>query len=133
MTNEHFTAIFEEIVNEAKKIHATKGVAYANGGDRLGNFKRAAEKRGIQPETICAIYREKHEDSINFVNRMIEEKGEIPETGEALISRFVDVINYYALNYALIVERQEKIVAENPAVRDNVTGMMPGDPTKLFE
>lgn len=112
MTNEQFDRIFDEVVAECRKIHATKGQAYANGADRLANFKREAVRHGLQPETILAVYRAKHEDSINFVNHAIEkENGKIPETGEPLISRFVDVINYHALNLALIIERQERDAA----------------------
>lgn len=108
MTNEQFDKIFDEVVEMCRAIHNTKGKAYANGGDRLGNFKRLAEKKGVQPETILSIYGDKHEDSIDFVNRTIEETGTVPDTGEPLISRFVDAINYHVLNLALIREREGK-------------------------
>lgn len=107
MTNAEFDAIFDRVVEKCREIHRTKGAQYSNGGDRLGNFKRAAERKGVTPETILAIYNDKHRDSIDWINRMIEETGQVPLTAEPIIETICDLVNYAVLNLALIEERMK--------------------------
>ena len=108
MTNEEFDALFDRVVARCKEIHRTKGVKYANGGDRLGNFKRAAERKGVEPETILAIYMDKHRDSLDWINLQIQKTGMVPpieQTVDPVIETIVDLVNYSVLNLALIEER----------------------------
>lgn len=105
MTNEDFEKLFDSLIRECTEIMSRKGIEYANGDDRLGNFKRAAERKGVTPETIALIYADKHLDSIAYTVRQIEETGEIPQLAESLESRFCDVINYFVLLYGIIEER----------------------------
>lgn len=106
MTNDQFNAIFDQVVEKCRAIHATKGAQYANGGDRLGNFKRAAERKGVQPETILSIYMDKHLDTMNFVQRKIEETGSVPRLHDPLIETVCDVVNYAILQLGLAVDRE---------------------------
>lgn len=108
MTNEHFDSIFNAVIDRCREIHRTKGQQYANGEDCLGNFKRAADRKGVAPTTILSIYADKHRDSLDWINRQIEETDEVPSTADPIIETICDLVNYAVLNYALIVEKGGK-------------------------
>lgn len=108
MTNDKFNEIVASFMSFFQRIEKTKGKEYANGEDRLGNFKREAAKLGVEPETVCHIYMAKHADSIDHHVKTIQATGKLPdETAEPMHGRFGDHIVYLMLLYALTVERAE--------------------------
>jgi hypothetical protein len=108
MTTQEFDDLFDAVISRCKTIHRTKGEQYKNGEDRLGNFKRAADRKSVTPETILSIYADKHRDSLDWINRRIEETGSVPETAEPIIETICDLVNYAVLNFALITERENR-------------------------
>lgn len=88
----------------------TKGLEYMAGdNDRFSNFKRIARKYGVPTELVCAIYMEKHLDSItNFIRlRCYENKVKDIELTEPIGGRITDAINYLTLLEGIISEEAE--------------------------
>ena len=107
MTNEQFHGIVEKFFAFQKKMEETKGKEYANGEDRLGNFKREAIKMGVTPELVCHIYLAKHLDSIDHFVKVVQATGHEPTNqSEPIDGRIGDAIVYLMLLYALTVERE---------------------------
>jgi len=85
----------------------TKGLEYMAGdNDRFSNFKRIARKYGVPTELVCAIYMEKHLDSItNFIKQRCK-GGKVKDiiATEPISGRIGDAINYLALIDGIIEE-----------------------------
>ena len=80
-----------------------KGKEYANGDDRLANFKRQADSLGVSAEVVLQVYMNKHIDAINnYVKRGCEDTG-----SESIVGRIYDVQNYCDLLLGLIEESKE--------------------------
>lgn len=99
MTFEEFNSLQKQMFADIEKIGAAKGIEYASGKDRLGNFKRAASELEISPEKVGWIYFKKHLDAINTYLKDGREYSE-----EGIRGRFLDAINYLTLIYGLIYE-----------------------------
>jgi len=112
MTNDRFNEIARGFFSFLEHVSATKGKEYANGEDRLGNFKREALKLDVMPETVCHIYLAKHLDSIDHFVKNVQTTGVPPPIlSEPIHGRIGDAIVYLMLLDALIVEREEVIAA----------------------
>lgn len=104
MTHEAFTKLQLELIDKVLKITQTKGKEYANNDDdRLANFKRAAQRKGITPLVALGIYLDKHMDSIDSYI-----KHERTFSEEAIEGRIVDAITYLTLMWGLIKEQTPK-------------------------
>jgi len=106
MTFKEFDQIIYNFEKQIQAISASKGREYANGEDRLGNFKRISEELDeLSPMKVAWVFIAKHLDSIKFAinNPSIE-------TSEKFESRCLDVIVYMMLLYALYIEEQEKVL-----------------------
>lgn len=104
--NKHAENQFQECL----KIMKTKGVEYVAGdNDRFANFKRIARKYGVPTELVCAIYLEKHLDSItNFIRqRCAGKKAKQIAATEPISGRVIDAINYLMLLDGIICEEAE--------------------------
>lgn len=107
MTNEQFGVIVNKFFTFQKKMEETKGKEYANGEDRLGNFKREAIKMGVTPELVCHIYLAKHLDSIDYYVKVVQATGHEPTNqSEPIDGRIGDAIVYLMILYAIIAERE---------------------------
>lgn len=105
-----FDRVSAELEAEAKGIQKAKRPAYTVGNpDVLHNFKSVAQRIGITPEQVLAVYMLKHVDAVVSILA----KPHLPQA-EAIIGRFADNINYLHLGYALVKERE---VERMPAVR----------------
>jgi hypothetical protein len=80
-------------IAKAKRPDYTIGSA-----DVLANFKRVAERAGIQPMQAWLIYFLKHVDAISSY------AGGNTNPSEPIDARFADAMNYLYLGYALIEE-----------------------------
>lgn len=103
MTNEFFLATQKRIFDEINAIGTTKGKEYARDKDRLANFKRIAEEMNIEPEKVCFIFLRKHYDAIVYY----VQQGKL-ESEETPFGRFCDVINYFTLLYAIMMEKEDE-------------------------
>jgi hypothetical protein len=100
MTNDEFTKIDAELLAASNAVLLERETSYAEGGDRLANFKRIAREVGLTPEKVCEVYLHKALCSVTKLLNGQEVKG------EPVVSRFSDVMNYVRLAYALIREKQ---------------------------
>lgn len=102
MTVEDRQIIFSAIFDECKKTMIAKGKSYAGTEDSLANFKRNAERLGMTPFQVWAIYFNKHIDSIN---NAIKENPEHPvDSSESIRGRIIDTINYATILECLLVD-----------------------------
>lgn len=112
MTNKKFEEIRQVLDTECVTLLTTKGREYANGKDRLSNFK---EIEGVDPLLVWYIFFKKHVNAIEFA---VKNKKTL---SESMHSRFMDARNYIDLGFALMVERFEEgevILSEN-CIRKN--------------
>jgi hypothetical protein len=86
--------------SECAEVLHVKGNDYSSGQDRLANFKRLAERLGLDPIQIWAVYFVKHVDAI----LEFAKAGDV--SSEPIRGRFGDARNYLDLGLALIEEKQ---------------------------
>ena len=102
MTVEKRLELVKELFDEGIKVLIAKGNSYAGSGDSLANFKRNAERLGLTPYQILAVYWNKHVDSIN---NAIQQNPKAPiDHTEGLRGRIIDAKNYLDILYCLLVE-----------------------------
>lgn len=106
MTIEQRQEIVQGLYEEANQVMLAKGKSYAGTGlDSLANFKRNAERLGLSPFQIWAVYFNKHIDSINSA---IQGNPNAPiDFSESLRGRILDVINYATILECLLNEPQK--------------------------
>lgn len=104
MTHKEFLQVKQELLEFADEVAAPKRVEYTgDSDDALNNFKRIANRLGMSPLQVWAVYFNKHVDSVNtFI------KGN-DAVSEPMGSRFADMLNYLFLGIALIIEEEEKV------------------------
>jgi len=107
MNNERFEGLVDTLFDECIATLFKKGMEYSGLEDRLANFKRQSITMDIPKERILQVYLQKHLDSIDtylktYLASGVEEADK--NLSEPIMGRFVDVINYYLLLYAMIEE-----------------------------
>lgn len=102
MRNERFEKLVRERVEKIQKVLGVKSGDYARGGDRLHNFKVAAQARGISPLQALDGMMLKHE--VCFIDLVT---GATKPTKEFVDEKLGDFINYLILAEALLVEEIE--------------------------
>jgi len=105
MNSEQFNTILEQRIEKIRATLAGKAKEYAI-GDRLYNFKRAAELQRSTPEKALLGMMTKH---LVSVLDLIE--GSQNVTGYMINEKIGDSINYLILLEALLVEELEVIKA----------------------
>jgi hypothetical protein len=101
MTSDAYDLVAARLIAAAASIEASKRPGYTAGHeDVLHNFKTVAERIGITPGQVLAVYMLKHVDAIVSILA----KPDLP-VSEAAIGRFADLVNYCKLGYALVEER----------------------------
>lgn len=109
MTLEELKDLHKDIVDKETNILLTKGKEYCITEDRLKFFKDYANKLGITPEKVCAIFLLKHFNSIiSYVNSGKN------LSDENIESRILDARNYLLLLLALSCDK--KIVDNNESI-----------------
>jgi len=97
MKDKEFQSVLTELIKECKEVLRGKGHDYTGGdSDRLINFKRNADNLGLSSMHVWAVYAGKHWDSICTLVKTGRQ-----ESGEPVKGRFLDLINYMILGYAL--------------------------------
>ena len=91
-----FDALVDAFFDKCKEVMKTKGADYTKQSDnKLANFEKAAQRRGMNPLNVIGVYQDKHRDAIDsYINT-----GGL-ESSESLEMRFVDEINYDLLMIA---------------------------------
>ena len=110
MIETKFEKLVDKILTECRLCLVKKGNEYSSQVDRFANFKRQASVLSIPKERILQVYLAKHLDSIETYLKTMLHSGVVEANknlSEPISGRFVDVINYYLLLYAMIDEAQE--------------------------
>jgi len=106
MDIDNFNKLVDYIVEERiKGVMCSKSAEYSRGKDKLHNFKRAALIDNTTPIEALRGMHLKHRCSISdMLDDIRVDKHASRELWE---EKFGDVINYYILLYALLVEKYE--------------------------
>lgn len=107
MNADQFDKILERRLELISSVLASKREEYAAGGDRLHNFKRAAEMLGVSREKALAGMMAKHWVS---VLDMVDGKAKLTE--ELIEEKIGDSINYLVLLEAMLKEKRLGAVAK---------------------
>ena len=102
MSPEDFTEVVRRRLIRCEFVLVPKGHEYSRGGDRLHNFKKAAEIEKTTPEKALLGMAMKH---IVSIMDMVEDLPTLPAE-ETQAEKFTDAINYLLLLEALIEERR---------------------------
>lgn len=98
--------IFEKLDKVCMDMSMRKGADYASDKDVLDNFKRNAERLGLTPFQIWAVYFNKHIDSVN--NAIAKTPANPHCITEPIGGRIVDAITYLKLLYCLVEDANTK-------------------------
>ena len=93
--------LFDDNWKQILEITRSKGADYASDTDRLSNFKLQAERLGLTPYQIWAVYANKHWDAINA---FVRNNGQLES--EPIESRIHDIIVYSFLLLGLIQDQR---------------------------
>lgn len=100
MTQKQYDRVAKALLEHAQNIERAKRPGYTVGSaDVLHNFKAVAERVGLSPMQVWAVYFLKHIDALTAFAKDTS----IPQA-EPIESRFADAINYLKLGFALSVE-----------------------------
>lgn len=102
MDGEQFDRIVEERINKIRIVLQTKAREYSYGGDRLSNFRRAAEMQRITPDQAAWNFLVKHLVSIQD---MVE--ADVAYSRSQWDEKLGDAINYLILLEAIVSETSE--------------------------
>lgn len=106
MTNETFEDIFNNQISTCKETLILKAKEYARDGDRLHNFKKASDMLGTNPVDALWGMMMKHLVSVSDIVDDTWE-GKYPKDG-ILAEKITDVINYFILLKAVIIDMETK-------------------------
>jgi hypothetical protein len=107
MNTEQFNKMLKELQQIEYDIMCSKGKDYTQGNeDRLINFKEAARELKVSPQTVWAVYFNKHVKAVlsSIVHNLDE--------SEPLLERIADLRNYAFLGWALKEDLKEDLVTE---------------------
>ncbi len=100
MHRQSFLDLLDREFSKIRKINETKGADYAQEEDALSNFKSAADRLGLTPEQVWAVYGDKHWSAVMTYCR------ESAVASEPIEGRLHDVILYCFLLLGLVEERR---------------------------
>ena len=123
MNQKQFAELVQRTINDTSRLLVLKGAEYASDVDRLQNFKRNAERTGLSPLQVWAVYFFKHIDALeSFIKRLEDFQCDNFQDyqvaidrmnlSEPIEGRFYDAINYLFLGLALLEELQNPPPAE---------------------
>lgn len=105
MEPDKFVELVEARLDACHKVLALKGAEYSRNGDRLWNFKIAAEKRRQTPAEALLGMKVKHDVSLDDIVAGLA-AGCIPSK-ETVAEKIGDSINYLLLLEGLIEEQRD--------------------------
>lgn len=101
MKRDDFHILMDNTFERMKELNTKKGKDYAGDEDALSNFKAAAERLGVTPFQIWAVYADKHWSAIMSFCK----EGQLES--EPIEGRIDDVMVYCTLLLGLIKDRVE--------------------------
>ena len=102
MSPDQFNTLLGQVIDNTTATLGQKSKDYARGGDKLHNFKRAAAIGETTPAKALLGMMLKHETSVRDIVDDLE--GGQVHAPEHLQEKFGDIINYYILLYAVVLE-----------------------------
>lgn len=111
MNREEFQALMQRHYETIVDTNSKKGADYAGDQDALASFKKAAERLGLTPEQVWAVYGDKHWSAIMTFCR----EGDVKS--EPIEGRIIDVILYGFLLLGLIEEKKGAGITVDPMPR----------------
>lgn len=99
-----YNSLVSETWDEVISLGIKKGGEYAGDEDRLANFRRNAERLGLNMETVWGVYAGKHWDAISQYIKDLNQ-GITRERLESISGRADDLIVYLLLFKAMVEER----------------------------
>ena len=113
MTPERFNQIVDEVFDRCKATLVDRATMYAR-GDRLSNFKRAAEFANTASIFALEGMAVKHEVSIHdYIDDL---NNDILHTREEWLEKMVDTINYLGPLLLALLEDEHEIAVAGPNV-----------------
>ena len=100
-----YNELVRRTVENIVRLSKEKGGEYAGDVDRLLNFRRNAERIGLNMESIWHTYCAKHWDAIEQYVRDLNE-GKTRTRSESISGRADDIIVYMILFKAIVEERE---------------------------
>jgi len=107
MTVDEFNEFMDFVIEKhIKGVMCKKSAEYARGEDKLHNFKKASQMRGLPPEECLRGMKLKHDVSIDdMLDDLINPDKEYSQ--ELWQEKLHDEINYLFLLWALLYERYD--------------------------
>lgn len=100
-----FALLLEGIYHEVCKLVDLKGGEYSGDDDRLANFRRNAERLGLDYRQVWAVYAGKHWDALMQYVKDVGTNTTRIRT-EPLRGRAIDLIVYLTLLIAMLEEKE---------------------------
>lgn len=116
MSHDEFEKIVNNRLSTCKSIMTVKNKEYAAPTDKLHNFRKAARMKGRTMLEICDDYNGKHLTSFDDMIETVK-RGEVVSV-KALDEKITDIINYFLIAEAIIIEHNRKVVG-NEKVGDS--------------
>lgn len=105
MRSKRFYHLVDKETERIKDILITKGQEYSTDDNKLHNFDKAAKMSNQSREKALLGFVLKHQVSVDDIVEKIDK--ELPSL-EVLSEKITDILNYYILLKACIVDRIEK-------------------------
>ncbi len=109
-----YDALVDDTIKKIKELGVLKGGEYAGDDDRLANFRRNGVDQDLPMETIWRVYAAKHWDAIGQYIKDIR-NNVARKRMESISGRVDDLIVYFLLFKAMIVERDRSFLKEETA------------------
>lgn len=104
-SHKEYNELVNDTVDQIHKLSTLKGGEYAGDDDRLANFRRNAQRIGLNMESVWHTYCAKHWDAIEQYIKDLNGATTRPRL-ETLASRADDIIVYMILFKAILRERE---------------------------
>jgi hypothetical protein len=115
MNADQFRQLCIDARDRQDSILFKKGIEYTQGADDRGaNFKRIAERLGVDPLVIWYAYFQKHVDAIASYVKFGKVQSEEPIEG-----RFDDCMNYLLLGLLLVHDRKQEAAVTLKAMKES--------------
>lgn len=108
MKREALNELIKSTFAQIESLSTNKGHEYSGDDDALSNFKRNAERVGITPMQVWAVFAGKHYDSIcTYIQENAQPVQRV--LTEPICGRIDDLITYLLLLKGLIYEKEVKV------------------------
>lgn len=104
-----YDQLVERTISAIRELSTIKGGEYSGDDDRLANFRRNAEKCGVEMTTIWSVYLNKHLDAIQQWVKDCQ-TGKTRPRSESISGRMDDAIVYLILGKAIVEEMSAESV-----------------------